>query len=99
MGVPTVTLAGTSMLSRIGASLMTRAGLKDWVAWSEDEYVELAVRHAMDGEVLARLRSGLRDQVLRTPLFDARLFAPQLEKALFSIWREKVPLHANAVRK
>ena len=89
MGVPTVTLQGETMLGRVGASLLTCAGLREWVAWSEDEYVELAVRYAKDIEGLARLRAGLREQVAATPLFDAKRFAPQLEDALFAIWRRK----------
>ena len=90
MGVPTVTLQGETMLGRVGASLLTCAGLREWVAWSEDEYVELAVRYAKDIEGLARLRAGLREQVAATPLFDAKRFAPQLEDALFAIWRRKM---------
>ena len=90
MGVPTVTLAGETMLGRIGASLLTCAGLKEWVAYSEEEYVELAVKHASDIEALGRLRAGLREQVRQTPLFDAKRFARQLEEALFGMWRRKM---------
>ena len=89
MGVPTVTLRGETMLGRIGASLLTCAGLSEWVASTEDEYVELAVRYAKDREGLAQLRAGLREQVAATPLFDAQRFAPQLEDALFAIWNRK----------
>ena len=90
MGVPTVTLQGETMLGRIGASLLTCAGLREWVASSEDEYVELAVRYSEDIEGLARLRTGLREQVAVTPLFDVKRFALQLEEALFAIWRRKM---------
>ena len=89
MGVPTVTLGGQTMLGRMGASLLTCAGLKEWVAWSEDEYVALAVKHAQDVEGLARLRAGLRQQVAATPLFDASQFAPQLENALMAMWQRR----------
>ena len=89
MGVPTVTLARGATLGRIGASLLTCAGLRDWVAWSEQEYVALALRHASDLDGLARLRAGLRQQVSSTPLFDACQFAPQLEDALFAMWRHR----------
>lgn len=89
MGVPTVTLAQGATLGRIGASLLTCAGLAEWVAWNEDEYVALALRHGSAIERLARLRSGLRQQVAGTPLFDAGLFVPQLEDALFAMWQRK----------
>ena len=89
MGVPTVTLAGETMLGRIGASLLTGVGLSGWVAQSEEEYVELAVRHASDVEGLARLRAELRERVRQTPLFDAGRFAPQLEDALLGMWQRR----------
>ena len=90
MGVPTVTLTGETMLGRVGASLMTCAGLKEWVAANEDEYVALAVKYASDVEGLARLRAGLRQQVAATTLFDATRFAQQLEDALFAMWERKM---------
>ena len=91
MGVPTLTLAGATLLERVGASLLTCAGLSDWVAWSEQEYVELAVKHATDIDELARLRAGLRQQVATTALFDAHRFAVQFEDAMFAIWERKMP--------
>ena len=89
MGVPTVTLGGQTMLERIGASLLTCAGLSHWVAWTQEEYVDLAVRHACDIAGLASLRTQLRQRVLATPLFDARQFALRLEQALFSMWERR----------
>lgn len=89
MGVPTVTLGGQTMLGRMGASLLTCAGLGDWVAWSEDEYVALALLRASDTTGLAQLRAQLRRQVLATPLFDARQFGPCLEQALLSMWEAR----------
>lgn len=87
MGVPTVTLAGDTMLARQGASLLTCAGLGDWVAHNKEEYVAMALAQAADADRLARLRAGLRQQVLGSPLFDASLFAGRLEDALYGMWR------------
>ena len=82
MGVPTVTLAGETMLARQGASLLGCVGLSDWVARDPAHYVELAVRHAGDVERLAGLRAGLRAQAVASPLFDARRFTEHLQGAL-----------------
>ena len=90
MGVPTVTLARGATLGRIGASLMTCAGLAEWVAWSEEEFVLLAVKRSAGIEALALLRAGLRQQVAKTPLFDAGRFGPQFEEALFARWQRKM---------
>ncbi len=86
MGVPTVTLAGKSMLARQGASLLACAGLADWIAEDEEDYVAKAVAATIDLERLARLRAGLRQQVLASPLFDAPRFARNFEEAMWGMW-------------
>lgn len=88
MGVPTLSLAGRSMIARQGASLLAAAGMEDWVVSSPDEYVERAVAKTRELPALAALRQGLRDQVARSPLFDASRFARDLEQALWELWRE-----------
>jgi protein O-GlcNAc transferase len=98
MGVPTLTLAGHTLLSRQGASLLTCAGLEEWVAHGEDEFVAKAVANACDVERLMRLRAGLRQQVLASPLFDAERFARRFETALACMWEESTrkPEQQNA---
>jgi len=86
MGVPTMTLAGDSMLARQGASLLCAAGLRDWVAGSATEYVARAVAHASSPRSLAVLRSHLRTRVCKSPLLDAARFAGYLETALLGMW-------------
>jgi predicted O-linked N-acetylglucosamine transferase (SPINDLY family) len=90
MGVPTLTLAGDTMLSRQGASLLTCAGLEEWIASDEEDYVALALALAADVNRLAQLRSGLREKVLASPLFDAPCFALHLEDALQGMWQQKM---------
>ena len=81
MGVPTLTLAGQTLLARQGASLLTSAGLPEWIAASEDEFVGLAVAQAGDVHALARLRATLRETLLKTPLLDVRGFSAALQTA------------------
>ena len=87
MGVPTLTLAGDTLLSRQGASLLTAAGLEDWIATSGEDYVDKAIALAGNLVKLAALRAGLRAQVLASPLFDAPRFAHNLEEALWGMWQ------------
>lgn len=88
MGVPTLTLAGDTLLSRQGASLLTAAGLGDWIATSREEYIGRAIALASDLPKLATLRAGLREQVGTSPLFDAPRFARNLEEAYRGMWRK-----------
>jgi protein O-GlcNAc transferase len=92
MGVPTLTLAGDSLLSRQGASLLTAAGMEEWVATSKEEYIFKAIALANDVPKLASLRASLRQQVLASPLFDAPRFARNFENALWGMWKERAQI-------
>lgn len=95
MGVPTLTLAGETMLARQGASLLTAAELPNWVASSSDEYVAKAISFSQDLPGLASLRAGLREQVRISPLFNAERFARNLEVALLGMWKSVHSQSAN----
>jgi len=89
MGVPTLTLEGTRLVSRQGASLMTAAGLGDWVASSEAEYVDMAVSKAADFTALSSLRANLREQLRSSALCDSRRFGQNLSTALWEMWKAR----------
>ena len=87
MGVPVLSRCGDAHVSRVGASLLARVGLTDWVADGEDDYVEKAVCHAMDLSLLTRIRAELRDRMRESPLCDAHGFTRDLEAAYRVMWR------------
>ena len=86
--MPTVTLAGTSHRSRVGASLLTAAGLPELIATTPDDYVACAARLAADLDALSALRGGLRDRMAASSLLDGRGTAAQLETAYHAAWLE-----------
>ncbi len=88
MGVPVLTLSGERFLSRQGVGLLMNAGLPEWVAADPDDYVARAASHASNLEQLSALRSKLRQQVLASPIYDAKRFAQHFETALRNIWQE-----------
>ena len=87
MGVPVVTLAGRSHVSRVGASLLRQAGLPELVASSEEEYVQKALALAADAGRRRELRKGLRARLKASPLLDATGFARSLEAAYAEMWK------------
>jgi len=87
MGVPIITRRGNRFISHVGESIAHNAGLSDWIASDDDDYVAKAVEHTRDLNQLATLRAKLRQQVLVSPLFDAPRFARHLEEALYRMWR------------
>jgi predicted O-linked N-acetylglucosamine transferase (SPINDLY family) len=94
MGVPTLTLAGGTLLARVGASVLTSAGLKEWVATNVEDYIAKALALAGDIPKLAELRTGLREQALASPIFDAPRFAHNLEAALWGMWQARAQNNA-----
>ena len=96
MGLPIVTRCGESFLSHLGESIMHNAGLPDWVAAGDDEYVAIAAKKAGDLAQLAALRAGLREQVLASPLYDAPRFARHFEDAMWGMWQARMAVIDNA---
>jgi protein O-GlcNAc transferase len=88
MGVPVVSLAGDSFVSRSGLSLLTGAGVPHLVARYEAEYVRLATSLASDPARLATTRAELRGRMAASPLCDGPAFARPLEAAYRSMWHE-----------
>ena len=58
MGVPVITLAGNSYVSRMSSSVLHGAGMKNWVADDLNSYIDLTVKYA---DTLVELRSGRED--------------------------------------
>jgi predicted O-linked N-acetylglucosamine transferase (SPINDLY family) len=94
MGVPTLTLAGDTLMARVGASMLTAVRLEEWIATSVTDYVDKAVKLAGDLPKLAALRSGLRERALASPVFDAPRFARNLEAALWGMWQARTQLNS-----
>ena len=82
MGVPVLTLHGHSFVSRMGASFMCAAGLPEWVAQSDDDYVAIAQRMAADRAGLLQLKAGLRHRLQKRPAWDLRQHTRNIEAAM-----------------
>lgn len=87
MGVPVISLAGRTHVSRVGVSLLSNVGLADLVAQNPDEYVRLAVKLADDLPRLADLRAGLRSRMQQSALMDGPRFTRAVESAFRDVWR------------
>ncbi len=88
MGVPMVSLRWPSLTGRISASIMTALNLTDWIAETEEEYVELALLKAKDLESLSALRQHLRDILESSVVGDQVAYARVAEHEYRTLWRE-----------
>ena len=86
MGVPVLSLVGKHHAGRVGASLLSAAGLPEWLADTHDSFVAMAQVLAADLARLRALREGLRSQLAGAPLCDAVGFVRRLDDALCQAW-------------
>ncbi|MFM9834652.1 MAG: tetratricopeptide repeat protein [Methylophilaceae bacterium] len=82
MDLPIITYLGETFPARVAASLLQRVNLPELVAHSMQEYEQKALELARNPEKLAQLKKKLD----KTRLFDAQLFARDLEKQFISVW-------------
>lgn len=85
MGVPVVCRQGDYFTSRMSASFMGRAGLGDWVAQTDADYVRIAVEKARDRAALLALKQGLRARQQALPAWDAVQHTRAFERCLVHI--------------
>ena len=79
MGVPVITLAGRTHVSRVGLSLLSNVGLAEYVAEDPDQYVRIALDLAGAKRRRVELREKLRQRMEQSPLMDGRRFARNVE--------------------
>ena len=84
-GVPVLTRPGDSFAARVGASLVSAAGLSQLICNSFAQYEEIAVRLANAPAELEQLRKVLMARE-RLPLFDTPRYARNLERAFEMMW-------------
>lgn len=92
MGVPVVTIAGNSHVSRVGVSLLTNVGLPDLIAADEESYVATVNALAKDRTRRLSLRTNLRSMVEKSVLCDHAGFTRRLEadyRRAWHAWCEK----------
>ena len=88
MGVPVVTLAGESLGSRFGASLLENIGAGALVAHSEEAYIACAVSLANDAEMLDALHAGLRHMMETSPVMEVQGYGRAVGAAYEQVWTE-----------
>jgi predicted O-linked N-acetylglucosamine transferase (SPINDLY family) len=86
MGLPVITLAGQSPISRQGVSFLSNLRLTELIARSREQYVSIAVDLARDLDRLAALRAGMRERMLASPIMDGAGFVLGLEGIYRAMW-------------
>ncbi|MBI3728875.1 MAG: tetratricopeptide repeat protein [Burkholderiales bacterium] len=87
MGVPFVTLLGRPGVGGIGSSILEGLGRPEWIARTEEEYVEKVVSLASKPDYLNTLRLNQRSQMQNSKLMDETGFCRKLEAAYRAMWQ------------
>ena len=87
MGVPTLTLAGNTVASRSGVSILGNVGLEEFVAHDSDDFVKKGVFWSNNLSELSKTRASLRERFLKSPSGSPALIATALERAIRIMWQ------------
>lgn len=90
MGVPVLTMSGTTFAGRHSASFLTAVSLGDWVVENEEAYIDVLRARSSNLGSLSELRQSLRQRVRNSPLCDTTRFGADLGSALREMWRERM---------
>ena len=74
MGVPVLTIIGNSFTSRYGYSINKNVNLDNFIAKDNNDFLDKALKITSNIEELSRLRSNLRNNALKSSLFDTGKF-------------------------
>ena len=87
MGLPVLTLAGSTFAGRVAASLVGAAGLPELITRSPAEYEALALHLARAPAALAEIATKLRANRDTCALFDTARMTRSLEAAYTEMWQ------------
>jgi predicted O-linked N-acetylglucosamine transferase (SPINDLY family) len=86
MGVPTLTVAGSTPASRQGAAVMGQVGLSSFVARDAADFVAKGVEWAGRLTDLAQVRLSLRERWHQSPIREPDVIADSLYRAFRHMW-------------
>lgn len=87
MGIPLVTRVGQQFAARNSYTMMMNAGITEGIAWTDDEYVEWGIRLGKDEALRQEVVWKLRQSRHTSPLWNAKQFTREMEKAYEEMWR------------
>lgn len=84
-GLPVLTYAGDTFVSRVAASLLNAVGLPELITQSIEAYEARAIDLAINRPKLHKLQSTLAHNITHSPLYDTVQYAADLESLLINV--------------
>jgi len=86
MGIPVITFAGKTYLSRMSTSLLNAVRMDELITYSLKEYETLAISLAKNHKRYKAIKEKLEKNSFSSKLFDTTFFVRNLERAYKNIW-------------
>ncbi|WP_081344728.1 tetratricopeptide repeat protein [Janthinobacterium lividum] len=87
MGVPTLTMAGKTLQSRVGATILGHLGLTQFIAQDLSDLIQKGQELANDLDALVKLRMSMRTRLANSAAGQPALIAAGLDSALRTAWQ------------
>ena len=87
MGIPVLTVAGSTMVSRQAAAVLNAVNHQEWICIDENQLVEKAQALIREPEKLKEIRENLRGELIRSELLNHKGLALSLEDSFRSWWK------------
>ncbi len=85
--VPVLTVAGSTVSSRLCSSFLQALDLPDLIAFSEDEYTQIAIELASSKSKIQKLGDHLRSQKKTNDFFQPSALTKRMEEAYLEMWK------------
>ncbi|NEQ34798.1 MAG: O-linked N-acetylglucosamine transferase, SPINDLY family protein [Okeania sp. SIO3I5] len=90
MCIPMVTRVGQQFAARNSYTMMMNAGISEGIAWTDEEYVEWGIKLGKDEKLRQEISWKLRKSRQTAPLWNAKQFTREMEKAYEQMWQRYV---------
>ena len=88
MCIPMVTRVGQQFAARNSYTMMLNAGIKEGIAWTDEEYMEWGIRLGKDSALRQQISWRLRQSRQTSPLWNAKQFTQDMENAYEQMWMQ-----------
>lgn len=90
MGIPLVTRVGEQFVSRNSYTMLMNIGVTEGIASTAEEYIEWGIRFGKDPGLRQQVAWKMRASRQTSPLWNAKQFARNMEKAYTQMWMNYV---------
>lgn len=80
-GLPLLTMAGETFVSRVAGSLLTTMGISELITYSPEEFYNKAIELANSPQILKEIRNKIQKGIKESAVYDTKRYARNIESA------------------